>query len=215
VRRIPWYVWAGRVWKRHRQQIRERLGFRPAAVADASHLTEWLSTSVVGAERNEDHLVGHVRARCREMRIEPPTLERTQRIVRSAVHQYEQRLYAKVYGRLSAETRAGLDALLGPLPGEGAADGLARAVLNQLRADAGRPSVRSVQEELAKLTLVRILALPADLFYDVSSAEIELRLKNEEIMRVVDAVVRGTGGRKSRERPGWSPRTAQTISSIS
>jgi hypothetical protein len=171
------YGWGGRVWKRHRQQIREMLGFRPATVTDAKQLAEWLSTTVVGAERSEDHLAGYVRVRCREMRLEPPTLERTQRIVRSAVHQYEQRLYARIHARLPEETQGGLDALLDPLPGEGAepvTESVARATLNLLRADAGRPSVRSVQEELAKLARVRSLALPPDLFHDVSAAEVEL-----------------------------------------
>jgi hypothetical protein len=170
------YDWAGRVWKRHRRQIRALLGFRPPTVADAQRLAQWLSTTVVGAERSEDHLAGHIRARCRELHIEPPTLERTQRIVRSAVHQYEQRLYARVFARLPVETRGRLDALLHPPEDEADSqtESGTRAALNLLRADAGRPSARSVQEELAKLALVRSLALPADLFHDVSSAEVEL-----------------------------------------
>jgi TnpA family transposase len=175
----PRYDWGGRAWKLHRRQIREALGFRPATVEDADRLAEWLRDSVVGAERDLDHLTVRLRERCRMLSLEPPSTERTERIVRSSVNQYEQDLYARIHGRLAAEAQLGLDALLhAPRneeeQGETISDSASWAVLNRLRADAGRPSVRSVQDELAKLTLIRSLELPADLFHGVSSAEIDL-----------------------------------------
>lgn len=52
---------------------------------------------------------------------------------------------------------------------------MARSLLaDRTRPIAGRPSVKSVQEELEKLALIRGLELPSDLFHDVSPQEIEL-----------------------------------------
>jgi hypothetical protein len=171
------YVWGGSTWKRHRREIRARLGFRPCTVQDGQALAEWLGTTALGADRNPDHLAARLRERCRSLCLEPPTVERIQRIVRTAVHQYEQRLFARIHARLPPEVCIRLDALLYPAPDEEAAEhpeNSTRAVLIRLRADAGRPSVRSVQDELAKLALIRSLALPDNLFHDVSPQEVEL-----------------------------------------
>jgi hypothetical protein len=52
-------------------------------------------------------------------------------------------------------------------------DGSARALILELRSDAGHPAVSSIQAEIAKLNLIRQLELPADLFDHVRSHEIE------------------------------------------
>lgn len=76
--------------------------------------------------------------------------------------------------------RSGLDALLRPVrPADatgveaGAEDGRMAAPLVFLRGDAGRASVNSLREELARLTAVRAIGLPADLFSRWSPQELE------------------------------------------
>ena len=66
-----------------------------------------------------------------------------------------------------------LNALLGSAEADRAAEvpGSVPAVLLTLRGDPGRPSLASVQEELAKLELIRNLNLPADLFDHASSRD--------------------------------------------
>ena len=148
---------SGRTAERHRAEIRARFGYREATVADAEALEEWLSdqAAVVGAV--PDHMVARLEARCRELAIEPPSADRIERIVRAAIHTYEERLYARIRDCLACEVRTRLDALLQP---ESATDsgsdsdgdpGTASALLLQLRGDPGRPSLASVQAELARL----------------------------------------------------------------
>lgn len=48
---IGFYDWSGRQAKRHRTEIRERLGFRECSVADGEQLTGWLIAQVTQAER--------------------------------------------------------------------------------------------------------------------------------------------------------------------
>ena len=70
------YDWRGRTIKYHRVQIRTALGFRETSVEDADKLVDWLTNEVVPHERALDRVRAAVYARCRELRLEPPTPER-------------------------------------------------------------------------------------------------------------------------------------------
>ncbi len=170
----------GRTARRLRAEIRVRFGFREATVADADTLIEWLRDHAAPEAGGEiEAMVERLEARCRELAIEPPTAERVKRIVRAALRAHEERFHADVYGRLSPVVRERLDELLGPAEGEGdrsvAEDihGSAPAVLLKLRGNPGRPSLASMQEELAKLGLIRRMDLPADLFDHASPRDLE------------------------------------------
>ncbi len=170
---------SGRTVERHRADIRTLFGFREASVADGETLTEWLRDHAVAETRDTALLAGALEQRCRDLAIEPPAPERIVRIVRAALHAYDERFCDDMHRRLPAATRARLDALLRPAAGEqpGAAhdapDGPGPAVLMHLQADPGGPSVNSLQTALAKLVLVRQLGLPADLFGPTRSHEVE------------------------------------------
>src|SRR3974377_1763387 len=81
--------------------------------------------------------------------------------------------------RLTPEVRMRLGALLQPeTDAEGDSDGngqlgTAPALLLQLRGDPGRPSLARIPAELARGELVRRIGLPADLFDQVLSQELE------------------------------------------
>jgi hypothetical protein len=51
-------------------------------------------------------------ARFRELQLEPPTPDRVERLVRSALHTYEQQFCAALHAKLTSETRLQMDALL-------------------------------------------------------------------------------------------------------
>ena len=170
---------AERTAKRVRNEIRARFAFREASVADADALTEWLRDHVAAEAGGEiAAMVERLEARCRELSIEPPTAERVERIVRAAQRAHEERFHADIYGRLSPAIRERLDQLLG-VEGEGdpsVADkppGSAPAPLLALRGNPGRPSLASMQEELAKVELIRRMELPTDLFDHASPRELE------------------------------------------
>jgi hypothetical protein len=102
-----------------------------------------------------------------------------ERIARAALRAHEERFHADIYGRLSAAMRERLDELLGSAEGEGdrseaeEVPGSAPAALLKLRGNPGRPSPASMQEELAKLDLIRRMDLPADLFDHASPRDLE------------------------------------------
>jgi len=172
-------AWQGRTGKRHRAEIRVLLGFREPTVADAEEMAVWLLDHTVAHSRDPEHLATALKAHCRSSSIEPPTPDRIDRIVRAATHAYEDLFCERIRDRLSPVTRAQLEALLQPASSEINAQesnelsSPARAVINLLRDDPGRASVKSLRQEMAKLDLVRQLNLPQDLFDRTSTQELE------------------------------------------
>jgi Arc/MetJ family transcription regulator len=156
-----WCDTTSRTWKRHRAEIRARLGFREATVTDAELLEAWLLDRVpaVGAVPNQ--LAALLETRCRELSIEAPALDRIDRIVRAAIYAHDGRFCTNTLGRLAPETRERLDALLRPAgteAGSQVSDPSAQpapALLLRLRSDPGKPGLAGIQDELAKLELIR------------------------------------------------------------
>ena len=171
----PGYDWRGRTIEYHRAQIRAALGFREATEEDAAALAQWLEGQALAAERRHDRLLAAVRERCRSLHLEPPSPDRLDRLVHSALHRQEDAFCTALLARLPPSTAAGLDALLRvPEAEEGTdSDGedasLALPPLLALRAGTGQANVQSVDEEADKLQRIRALALPQDLFDGVPS----------------------------------------------
>jgi len=164
-----------RTVKRHRAEIRAFFGFRGATVRDAAELTDWLRDNAVVEGRDREQLARTLELECRRRTLEPPAPERIDRIVRAAVHAYEDRFYHETWAKLSPHTRTRLDELLRPAGDDvDDEDTSSRAVINTLRSDPGRAGVNSIREEMAKLTTIRDLELPADLFANTRAAELEL-----------------------------------------
>jgi len=170
------YDWQGRSVKYHRAQIREFFSFREATVADAASLTEWLAAQVLAYHLKIESLLTAAYQHLRALKIEPPTPERLERITRSAMRTFEERLCATTVLSLSPATIERLDALLKP----DVSDTDIQAEIEEsssplttplaaLKADPGRIGLDSLQKEVAKLQLLRQLALPDKLFERVSS----------------------------------------------
>jgi len=169
---------SGRSIERHRAEIRELLGFREATVADSEALTEWVQHQTAATGANAEQLTQQLEGRCRALFFEPPAPDRVDRIVRAAIHAHDERLQAEITRRLGPETRQRLEALLRPAKAEDASDGeagvgMAPALLLRLRGNPGRPSLAAIQDELAKLKLIREIGLPSDLFEKVLPHELD------------------------------------------
>jgi TnpA family transposase len=158
------YDWQGRSIDYHRAQIRAHLGYRAATVQDGDELVAWLLMQELVYAQQIDHLKAAVYARCRTLHLEPPTPDRIDRLVRSAMHTAEERLCATILARLPAPCIAEMDALLTPSAATTEED----PPLHALKADPGRVSLGSVLTAIAKLQRLRRVALPADLFAEVS-----------------------------------------------
>jgi hypothetical protein len=120
---LGFYEWAGSTIEYHRAQIRRHLGFRECTAEDAGKLTEWLAASVCQAERRADRVREELLAHCRTGQIEPPSAGRCDRIIRSALHQAEQTLTARVTARLGPDASARLAALAMAADDDDEADG--------------------------------------------------------------------------------------------
>lgn len=171
------YDWHGRAIKYHRAEIRTLLGFREATLADSAALETWLGEQVLPTTVRLETIVAAAYERLRALRIEPPTRDRLDRVIRSALHAFEQRVCTDVVRQLSSETRTALETLLtadgpGPQPSapesEETSPSSSRALLYELRADAGRATLATLFREVAKLEQIRAVALPADLFAAVA-----------------------------------------------
>ena len=170
---------SGRTAERRRAEIRALVGFREATVADAELLEGWLRDQVAAVGAAPDQLVALLGTRCRELSIEPPADDRVDRIVRAAIRAHDERFCAGVLSRIAPATRERLEALLRPAANESGdppsdqSPATAPALLLRLRSDAGKPSLAGVQDELAKLELVREIDLPPTLFDGVLPHELE------------------------------------------
>ncbi len=165
------YDWHGRTISAHRAQIRTLLDFREATVQDAQDLVAWLCQEVLPHDRQIEHLTAAVYQRCQACHIEPPTSDRVERVVRSALHTYEEQFCAAVFAQLPVATRAQLDALLEradpiqPATNESDRGETGFSALHLLRTDAGAAGLESVFQEIAKLRRVRQVVLPPELFH--------------------------------------------------
>jgi hypothetical protein len=167
------YAWRGRTRKQHRAAIRTFVGFRTFTAADVSTLETWLRQAILPSEQNPHHLLELALDWCHEHRLEPPTPQRLERLIRSALHHHTSEFFATIMQRLLLSTRAHLDALLAPMesepPSVGTSDdpAIVATVFSQLQTDPGPVGLASVLIELEKLEHLRRLDLPVDLFADV------------------------------------------------
>lgn len=151
------YSLTNRTAEYHRAQIREALEVRPATVADEQRWVEWLATDQCSVEQDRGRLEAAVRQRCRSEGIEPPTDGQIERVVNSAVRRHEIAFAAEIHGKLNVVTCAGLQALL-----------VTEGTLAEVKADPGPLGLETLLGEIDKLTTVRKLALPQDLFAETS-----------------------------------------------
>lgn len=87
------YDWQGRSIEYHRAEIRKLLGFRESTVTDAEQMKHWLMNEVLPQEHQDERLREEAYRWFRRMHLEAPTPDRLTRLIRSAVHTFEQQLY--------------------------------------------------------------------------------------------------------------------------
>jgi len=90
------YAWTGRIMVYHRIQIRQALGFRESTEQDIDDLTTWLCQEALRHEHRPDRVQEAVHARYRAAHLEPPAPKRVDRLVRSALHTYEDQVQRQV-----------------------------------------------------------------------------------------------------------------------
>ncbi len=174
------YAWEGRTGAEQRTQIRALLEFREATATDSAEMSTWLIEQVLATDQHPDHLRERVLTRFKALKIEPPTADRLDRLIRSACATFEQTFCLQTSQQLSDATREQLDALVtqssqadedepsDPVEpnGSSVADQITWA---DLKTNPGPIGVETIQTELAKLHLLTSVELPAQLFAGISA----------------------------------------------
>lgn len=106
------YDWTGRSITYHRTQIREFFGFREDVLEDAHDFTDWLCQDVLYQNHDFEHLQAHIYRRFREFKIVPPSPDRIERLIRSAIHTYEESFFQATFQKLPSSTLTQLDSLI-------------------------------------------------------------------------------------------------------
>jgi len=146
--------------------------FLNASLADQEALRTWIINELLREEYRPRTLEDQAYNRLRALHIEPPSARQMRRLVRSALHRYEQAIFVQTAERLSPEVRQRLQDLMGhteEVDDEPSLEGEATlgAGLNDLKIGAGAPNVKNVKQVCQRLKQLQALALPSDLFTGV------------------------------------------------
>lgn len=172
------YDWNGRTIKYHRAQIREYFRFKEASNEDIETITTWLQKHILYHDAEYEHLKVEAYNQFRELQIEPPTPNRIDRIVRSAIFAYENQFFQETFQRLSQDSTLKIDSLINDLTVY-EEDEINLNTDNEylsfseLRSDPGRIGLESVFREVQKLKTIQQLGLPNTLFTNVPQKVLE------------------------------------------
>lgn len=154
--------------KRFRSKIREFLGFRAATLSDAKTLVAWLLEQA----KKEPYTLPLYREKANEFfllnKLEPFTPERTDRYIRSAIHQFEKQFFADIATRLSPESLKLVNDLLHEDPkindSQKERDQDDEITLRRLKADVAGVKLNHVAFEIKKLNFLRSIPIPSSIF---------------------------------------------------
>jgi hypothetical protein len=106
------YSWSSRTIKNHRNEIRKLYGFREGTLQDEKDITHRLQEKVWDYAGEFEPLKETVYAEYRRRKIEPPTDNQIERMVKSALWHQEQQFYQDTYQKLSPTSISRMDALM-------------------------------------------------------------------------------------------------------
>lgn len=181
--KYSYYDWQGRSIKYHRAKIRDLFGFREAKVSDAFELTNWLASQALIYELKFEQLYIAALARLRELKLEPPTDLRLERIIRSALRNFESNFFSSTSSQLSKHSKKQIDEFLSSTASLQQLDDTSNSEVNNdsevltwadLKTDPGRIGVESFQKEVSKLEIFRQLELPIDLFKKIPTKVLQI-----------------------------------------
>ena len=164
------FDWEGRTAKRQRSEILSWLGIRRMTAADWDALGVWLRAELLPGDHSLEQLTNRISDWLRSQGLESPGASRLDKVLRAETHAYESRLLTDIADHLPDASRTALDRLLGTPddgsdPPERGETSMAQQEIgfSHLRRDAGRVSLETLLQELAKLKAIRELALPSDM----------------------------------------------------
>ncbi|MFI7344042.1 DUF4158 domain-containing protein [Streptomyces sp. NPDC050085] len=180
---LGFYDFTSRAAKRHRSELRDLTGWHECSLTDQVKLISQLVDVIWHDERREEQVRAELGRQMRADLIEPPTVAQVDAIIRSALHQADERAVAGVAARLARKEDCPrrLDALVFSDPtgdsaqdtGTESVDGDGggsddeddvESVLADVKSHPGNVSLNSLLDEISKLKQVRAVGIPAKAF---------------------------------------------------
>src|SRR5262245_13032640 len=147
------YRWDSRTRGQHLFAIRQHTGWRFPTGQDKDDLECWLRREAAYEVPDAERLMANACQRLRDVRVELPAHRELQRIVDAALNGFFQDISRRMAEAMPADVRTRIDALLVGL-GSGVS-----STFEQLKGDPGRPGVKNLQAEMAKLHAIRSIGL--------------------------------------------------------
>ena len=140
----------------------------PLPQSRSPKLTAWLAEHACHRERHPERVREELLGHCRDELIEPPSANRIGRIISSALHQADMALALRISASIPPAAAARILALIAEASDDPGRDGNGREAFAFIKSDPGDVSLKTCEEEAAKLALLRHIGLPAGLFADVA-----------------------------------------------
>jgi hypothetical protein len=184
---LGFYDFTDRTAQRHRTELRKLTGWHECSKTDTLKLVSHLVDAIWHDERRDEQVRAELFRQMRHDLIEPPTPDQVTSIIRSALHQADERAVAEVAARLAREEDCPrwLDALVFTDPTGDATerdDAAAvdsdsaeededdiESVLADIKAHPGNVSLNSLLDEISKLKQVRAVGVPATVFTGIGA----------------------------------------------
>nr|WTA00855.1 DUF4158 domain-containing protein [Streptomyces sp. NBC_00857] len=177
------YDFTSRAAKRQRSEIRDATGWHECSQTDTTKTVSHLVDAIWHDERRDEQVRIELYRYMRAELIEPPTPDQITAILKSALHQADERAVCEVAARLARAEGCPqrLDALVftdptgdttaedadedtGDADTADADEDSIEAVLSQIKAHPGNVSLNSLLDEITKLKQVGAVDIPADAF---------------------------------------------------
>jgi len=157
------YQWLGRTARDHRRAIREYLNFRPATAQDKIEMREWIKDHVLPEEYRPSYIRALLYAQLHATRIEPPTQQEIERVIKSAIAQYQSVFFEQTYAKLPQVSRLRLRNLLSEAS-SWTEQMSGYPLLHEMKLGAGSADVSHIRRVCERLKYLQAIELPEDLF---------------------------------------------------
>lgn len=156
-----------RTGERFRKKIREFLGYKLATLDDSKKLISWL----IEQTKDGPYTMPQYREKAyfflKEQQVEPFTLKKIDRYIRSAIHQFEKQFFANIAKQLSSQS---VKLVNGLLYNDAQTNDSKKDItddeitLRRLKADVSGVKLKHVAFEIKKLNFIRNIPIPSSLF---------------------------------------------------
>jgi len=164
---IDLYQWSGRTAKDHRRAIRDYLGFHPATAQDKMDMREWIKSNLLPKEYRPSHLKVLLYGQLRAERIEPPSHQEIERIISSALAQYQSAFFERTYAKLPQVSRLRLRHLLSEAS-SWTEQMSSYPLLHEMKLGPGSADVKHIRRVCERLKYLQAIELPEDLFEGIA-----------------------------------------------